>query len=60
MKLLIGFIFGILVASAMAQTAPGYIKTTGINAFMAAGVGPDGTSAAIKVDHEGHVICSKE
>ena len=55
MKLLIGFFFGLLIASAIGQTIPYNLD---INAVIAAGVGPDGKMASIKVDDEGHVICS--
>lgn len=61
MRYLIGFFFGIVVASAGAQTdylVPGISHS--IDTYLNAGVGPDNKMAPIRVDKDGHVICSTE
>lgn len=60
MKYLVGFFFGIAVAAAVAAepSLPSLSLLTEVT--MAAGVGPDGKMAPIRVDASGHVICSKE
>jgi len=61
MRLTIGFILG-LCATALAQELPrgsGNIDTVTIGpATLMAGTNPDGWPAPIKVDRDGHVICS--
>ena len=61
MKYLIGFFFGLTVAAAMAAD-PAILGNymNAMEATMAAGVGPDGKMAQIRVDGDGHVICSTE
>ncbi len=54
MKILIGFFFGLMVASALAQI--NFLDPTG--ATLNAGVDPSGKMAPIKVDVDGYVICS--
>lgn len=62
MKYLIGFFLGVAVASAAAQVSTGGGGGIGMpyDAVLNAGVGPDGKMAPIRVDSEGHVICSKQ
>lgn len=63
MKMLIGFFFGLMVASALAQQPPYNLITSGaepIGATLNAGVGPNGKMAPILVDGNGYVICSSE
>jgi hypothetical protein len=57
MKTFIGFILGILVASAAAEdnSLPIFIET-----HLNAGVNPGGKSAPIRVDMDGYVICSEQ
>lgn len=54
MKYLIGFFFGLMVSVALSATPDGFK----MDVVMNAGVGPDGKMAQIKVDGDGHVICS--
>jgi hypothetical protein len=60
MKYFIGFFFGIAVAGAMAAEPSGVERLSSMvtDVTMAAGVGPDGKKAPIRVDGTGHVICS--
>jgi len=55
MRMLVGFILGLMVASAMAQTID--ISRT---PTLAAGTNPDHQPAPIQVDKDGYVICSTE
>jgi hypothetical protein len=59
MKYFVGFFFGIAVAGAMAAEPSGLerLSTVVNDVTMAAGVGPDGKKAPIRVDSAGHVIC---
>jgi len=61
MKYFIGFLLGI-VASAAAETDFGVatgLAIRPIDVTLNAGVGPDGKMAPIRVDANGHVICSE-
>lgn len=60
MKYLIGFFFGLAVASAVAETLPAPTTWRPPEVYMNAAVGPDGKMAPIRVDDDGHVICSKQ
>lgn len=67
MKIVIGFFFGLMVAGALAQGRteghgylPSDIDLNTMNAVIMAASGPDGRPAVIKVDVQGHVICSTE
>jgi hypothetical protein len=61
MKIMIGFVFGLMVASAIAQTLNG-ITSPPFDPMLtlAAGTDPDHHAAPINVDKDGYVICSTE
>jgi hypothetical protein len=59
MKYFAGFFVGIALAGAIAAEPSGErLSTLVTDVTMAAGVGPDGKKALIRVDGGGHVICS--
>jgi hypothetical protein len=60
MKYFVGFFLGIAIASAIAAEPSGLERLSAVvsDVTMAAGVGPDGKKAPIRVDSAGHVICS--
>jgi hypothetical protein len=73
MKIAIGFIFGVMVASAVGQTVSpqvydGRVNTANVagsvpvvapvNFVNAGGVSPSGMMRMIQVDEDGYVICS--
>lgn len=68
MKLIVGFILGIMVASAVAQERPSWTTdlahdlaalTVQQAYVMAGGTKPDGVAGMIKLDEDGFVICSE-
>lgn len=61
MKYIIGFIFGISTACAFAgtyETLPSPSRSILSEAVLMAAMNPGGHPAVIKVDDDGHVICS--
>jgi len=59
MKVILGFILGIMTASAIAQSDPGIPSGFNDTVQMAGGEGSDGKAHHIQVDAYGYVICSQ-